>query len=190
MDNNYIYLVFSKTGSWLSRSISIAANIKYAHISISFDATFSELYSFGRRKPHNPIIGGFVKESFYEGFYKRFTASECLIYRVAVTNDQYIALKKEIELYYTNKEKYRYNFLGLIFLLVNKPIKRKNHYFCSQFISELLIKYHLYKSEKCPELIKPNELLEIQNAELIYEGFIKDYSRYIDNIIDIELEVS
>ena len=60
-----VYILFSRTGTWLSRILGLFGGFKYMHSSISFDPTLKEMYSFGRIKPHNPLIGGFVKESFY-----------------------------------------------------------------------------------------------------------------------------
>ncbi len=174
MNHKYIYLVFSKTGTWLSSLLSIFSETKFVHSSISFDISFTEMYSFGRTNPNNPFSGGFARESLHSGVYKRFKGSECTIYRVKVTEKQYYSLKKDVEKFLEEKDKYRYNFLGLFGILLDKPIKRKYYYFCSQFVSEILIKNNVYKSKKPPELIKTSDLLLIDNKEIIYEGFINE----------------
>ncbi|WP_032123447.1 hypothetical protein [Clostridium amazonitimonense] len=175
MNDKYIYLVFSKTGTWLSKMINLITSIKYAHSSISLDNSFKKMYSFGRINPNNPFLGGFVEENLHEGVYKKFTHSECLIYKVKVTEEQLESLKNEIDTFSKEKNKYRYNFLGLFFVLLNLPIKRKCYYFCSQFVSEALIKSNIYKSDKTPELIKTTDLFSINNKEIIYEGPINKY---------------
>jgi hypothetical protein len=176
MDYRYIYLIFSKTGTWLSRTLSIFSESKYVHSSISFDDSFTRMYSFGRTNPDNPFSGGLVEENLYDGVYKKFLKSECVIYRVRITNKQYYSLKREIRNFLKDKDKYRYNFLGLFFILLDKPVKRKDHYFCSQFVSEVLIKSDVYATKKPPELITPQELFSIKNKELIYEGLIIEFS--------------
>lgn len=175
MSEKYIYLVFSKTGTWLSRILSFLSETKYIHASISLDFSFRKMYSFGRTNPNNPFSGGFANESLYDGVYKKFAGSECLIYRVRITQEQYDSLIQEISFFINEKEKYKYNFIGLFGILLNMPIKRKNHYFCSQFVSEVLIKSGIYQSDKSPELIKTNELLLIENMELVYQGFANQY---------------
>jgi hypothetical protein len=175
MQPKNIYLVFSKTGTWLSRLICLVSRIKYAHSSLSFDPGFTEMYSFGRTNPDNPFSGGFVVENLYEGVYKKFPRCECVIYKVAVTDEQYSALRKQIEQFLRNKEKYRYNFIGLFCVLLNKPLKRKYHYFCSQFVAEVLINSHILSSEKKPELITSRDLQSyMKDKDLIYEGFTKE----------------
>ena len=67
MNNKYIYLVLTKTGTWLSKLICTFSQIKYAHSSISFDGSFTKMYSFGRTNSDNPFSGGFVEESLFEG---------------------------------------------------------------------------------------------------------------------------
>lgn len=41
-------------------------------------------------------------------------------------------------------------------------------------MSELLINSGIYKTDKLPEVIKPMDLLEIENKTLFYEGFINE----------------
>ncbi len=173
MKYKYIYLVFSKTGTLLSRALNIFSETKYVHASISFDNSFTRMYSFGRTNPNNPFSGGFVEENIYDGVYKKFPESECLIYKISVTEEQYYNLQAAVEDFLKDKEKYRYNFLGLFAILLNKPIKRKNHYFCSQFVSEVLIKGSVYQAKKAPELTKTYDLFSIENKDLIYEGLAR-----------------
>lgn len=171
MSYKYIYLVFSKTGTWLSRALNVFSETKYVHASLSFDDSFTKMYSFGRTNPDNPFSGGFVEENLYDGVYKKFSKSECLIYRVRVSEEQYDNLKETVEEFMKDKEKYRYNFLGLFAILLNTPIKRKNRYFCTQFVSEVLIKGSVHEFNKVPELMKTDDLFSINNKDFFYEGY-------------------
>jgi hypothetical protein len=138
------------------------------------------MYSFCRKKPDNPFIAGFAEENLYEGVYKKFTNSECIIYRLEVTEEQYNALEVEISRFLKDKSKYKYNFLGLFGILLNMPLKRSNYYFCSQFVSEVLINSKIFKSSRCPELIRTEDLMAIENKEVVYEGFINQCSEYVE----------
>ena len=177
MNNRYIYLVFSKTGTWLSRLISAVSDIRYPHASLSFNSSFTEMYSFGRLDPDNPFSGGFVVENLHDGLFSRFSSCRCMILRIKVTEEQYRALQDYIAEFSKEKEKYKYNFLGLYGILLNKPIKRKNYYFCSQFISEALIKSKVLEHEKAPELTRTDDLYSIKNKELLYEGLVNQRYR-------------
>ncbi|MCF0148031.1 MAG: hypothetical protein HUJ77_06485 [Clostridium sp.] len=175
MSKKNIYLVFSNTGTVLSRCINYYTKDKYVHVSLSFDNTFEKMYSFGRIFPSNPFIGGLVEENLRDGVYKKFQNSQCVIYKIEVTNKQYILLRNELELFLQDQDKYRYSLLGLIGVVINRPIKRNNRYFCSEFISHLLIKSEIYDSDKIPSLIKPSDLLSIDDKEFVYEGLTHKY---------------
>ena len=166
---NYIYLVFSKTGTWLSRSISTITKCDYTHVALSFDEIFDTMYTFGRINPRNPFLGGFTTESLYEGVYKN-SKVKCLIYKISVTDDQIKLLNEELNIYLNSNTKYKYNFLGLFGVLADKPIKRTDRYFCSQFVTTLLEKSTIWQSPKGPELTRPIDLKTINNKLIVYQG--------------------
>ncbi|WP_373206018.1 hypothetical protein [Clostridium tertium] len=70
MSNYEFYLIFSKTGTSISKFINFYTKDKYVHVSLSFDDSFEKMYSFGRKYTNNPLIGGFVEENINEGIYK------------------------------------------------------------------------------------------------------------------------
>ena len=174
MNSEYIYLVFTKTGTWLSRLISIFSDMRYPHVSLSFDSDFTQMYSFGRINPDNPFSGGFVVENLYDGVFRKTANCQCMILRVTITKKQYLSLQKNINEFSTDKDKYRYNFLGLYFAALNWPLRRENYYFCSQFISEVLKKSNVMEPDKSPELTRTDDLYAIRNREVLYEGLINE----------------
>ena len=175
MRKKNIYLVFSNTGTMLAKCINYYTKDKYVHVSLSFDESFKKMYSFGRVFPSNPFIGGLVEENLKDGVYKKFQNSQCIIYRVQVSNKQYLLLKEELDKFLKDQKKYKYSLLGLIGVIINKPIKRSNRYFCSEFVSHLLIKSNIYDSDKIPSLTKPSDLLNINQKEFIYEALTYEY---------------
>lgn len=188
MQQKYIYLIFTNTGTWLSKLIHLVSYIKYPHISISFDNRFTEMYSFGRINPNNPFSGGFVVENLHEGIFRKFSGCNCIIYRIRISEDQYSSLRGLISNFLREKDRYGYNFIGLFGILFNKPLKRKYRYFCSQFVSEMLINCNILKCDKIPELISTNELFMIENKEIIYEGFVNQYLPDVKRIPDVALQ--
>src|SRR5690554_4791812 len=99
-----IYLVFSKTGTILSRILRNFSKTKYVHSSISLDSEFTQMYSFGRKNPYNPFSGGFVIESFDRGVFARFPQSECHIIRIRVSKEQLASLKSELNQFILNQD--------------------------------------------------------------------------------------
>lgn len=172
MDTQYIYIIFSKTPTWLSRLIRFVTKSSYTHVAISFDDKFDHLYSFCRKYPHNPFYGGFATESLYKGVYANSPSSYCLIYRIPVDNASLDIIKDEINTFIANADIYKYNFLGLFMVLLNKPFERKNHFFCSQFVTMILEKGSIWKSPKHITLTRPTDLLEIKDKEIVFQGYI------------------
>ena len=62
-----IYIMLTFTGTTLSRVIKIYTRNDYSHASIALDPELSECIVFGRKKPRNPFIGGFIKEKIDDG---------------------------------------------------------------------------------------------------------------------------
>lgn len=186
MEDKYFYLVFSKTGTLLSKSIGYVTSTTYTHVSISFDSSFNNMYTFGRINPNNPLSGGFVIESLSEGVYKKFVNSKCLVYKVKVTEDQLNLLHLELDKFLNSDIDFKYNFLGLFGVYFGRPLERQAHYFCSQFVSTLLINSNIYLTDKGPGLISPTDLTNINDFEIIYEGLVNNYS-YLDEDFSVAL---
>ena len=174
METEYIYIVFSKTGTWLSSIIDILTKSQYTHVALSFDDEFETLYTFGRINPNNPFSGGFTIESLNAGVYKKNPSTRCAIYKMPITSKQLKRLKKELNKFIHSNTHYKFNILGLISLLFGKPFERKKHYFCSQFVTKLLGESDIWHSPKPYGLTRPTDLLLITNKQLVFEGFVQE----------------
>lgn len=172
MDNETLYLLFTETGTILSEAIKLHTKQKYNHTSISFDSTLTDVYSFGRKTPHNPLNGGFVKEDIR---IFPFTHANCAIYSLAVTAEQKKALHDFILKFEEESDMYIYNFIGLFGILIQKEIKRKNAFFCSQFVSTALQENHIATFSKPFCFVTPRDIQDLPDAVLYYEGTIVDY---------------
>lgn len=183
MDDKYIYIVLSRTGTTFSNVIALFTQKEYSHVSISLDSSFTKMFSFGRKIPSKVLPAGLVEENLYDGVFALYPKSRCLIYKVKVTKEQYNYLNNSINNFFENKDNYKYSVLGTVTAYFNIPVKREYYYFCSQFIAELLIDSGIYKTDKLPEVIKPMDLMEIENKIFVYEGIINEenYQNYIDN---------
>lgn len=172
-----VYIVLTYTGSLLSKAIKIITNDEYTHTSISFDESLKTMYSFGRKYPRLPIIGGFVTERINEGVYNVFDETYCIVLEYKVNDEEYKKLLDTLEIFKKNKDKYRYNFLGLLTLLFNYSFKRNNYMFCSQFVDSLLKDAGINLVNKSSEFVKPIDFYKNTNLKVIYNGKLKDYNR-------------
>ena len=168
-----IYIVLTFTGTILSRVVHIYTKQEFCHSSLSLDKDLNEMYSFGRYWAYNPFIGGFVKEEIDSGTFKRFYNTEAAIYVLEVTDWQYKLIKKEIKRMKKSKGEYSFNFLGLCAITFHKRVKRKNKYYCSEFVKHLLDTGNI--DNNLPDMVRPQDFENIDNVELIYKGKLKDF---------------
>lgn len=178
--NKKIYIMLSFTGTILSRIVKVCTQREYSHVSVALDLEFDSLYSFGRLQPRNPFSGGFVKEEIDSGTYKVFKNTRCKIYSLEVSSLQHDELVKFIEQFIAAHEQFRFNIVGLIGTLVNRPFNRENHYFCSQFVGKALLDANIHDFHKDVGLIKPIEFATIPGLVEIFEGKLKDYPAFLE----------
>ncbi len=168
-DDKVVYILLTNTRSLLSRSIRLFTNEPYNHVSLVLNDDFTEIYSFGRLKKRNPVIGGFVNE-FETKVYDHFEKTKCLILKLDVTELQYKQLEDEVGRFKYSKANFKYNIVGFAGFVVNYPIKRKNAYFCSQFVGEILQNAGIISFDKPIELLKPYDFARTNKTKKVYEG--------------------
>lgn len=165
-----IYIVLSQTGTIVSRLIKLFTHDSFNHVSISFEDDINSLYSFGRTQTYNFVSGGFVKESPNYGTFKRFKRTRIALLSFEVESDVYYKMKEHIERMYEHKELYKYNYRGLFMAAIHKKYSRFNHYYCSEFISELLRAFGVVKADCLGEVVRPMEFYSLPNARLLFKG--------------------
>ena len=172
-----VYLILSDTGTLFTRMIKLYTKKPYNHASLSFDPHFSELYSFGRRRPRNPFVGGFVKESIHTGLLEQ---ARCAIYCCTISESQFQKMNHFIQQIEEQRDLYRYNLIGLFALALNKKIKRENAFFCSQFVSTVLKEGNVIEFSKHPSHVTPHDLQQVPLFQLVYQGDFEDYKNVVD----------
>ena len=170
-----IYILLTNTGTFFTRAIGIYTRAPYNHASISFDKGLREMYSFGRLKPRNPFLGGFVRERLDYGLYALRKDTSCAVYELTVTTDQLLSLRHAIAGFESHKEQYSYSILGLLGILLHRPITRRYAYFCSQFVATVLDKGGVQLFDKDPGLVTPEDFQKCEKLTLVYEAKLAEY---------------
>ncbi len=170
-----IYLLFSHSGSMFSKVISAFTRESFTHISIALDEELREVYSFGRLHPYNPFFAGFVREDIENGTFRRFPNTFCSLYSLKVDEKQKEKIVSELGRFKSESYKYRYNFLGLFTALYDIPLSRKYNYFCSQFVSEVLLKSGIEITNKNPGLTSPMDIIIYPKLDFLYTGYLIEY---------------
>lgn len=171
MEGNKVYLLLTDTGTLFTKMIKLYTKKPYNHASIVFDEHFTEVYSFGRKTPGNPFVGGFVNEDVRHGL---FVNARCAIYSFYVTDEQIFNMRSFISKIEMEEHLYRYNLLGLFSFILNKPLYRKNAYFCSEFVARVLNEGNMTRFQKPFSLVSPHDLQTIDNLKLEYEGLLSN----------------
>lgn len=173
-----IYIVASQTGTMPSRLIKRVTRARFNHVSISLDARMDTMYSFGRRHPYTPLWGGYVKECPLTDTFARFPETQAQIIKVDVSHEQYDGIQTCLEKMYRHRRNYHYNYAGLFLGAFRVPFRRKNHYYCSEFVRDILVKFGVVSPEQFGPIVQPQELLDdIPGSELIYDGVLAGYPR-------------
>ncbi|OZU87084.1 hypothetical protein CIL03_18480 [Virgibacillus indicus] len=172
MRERTIYFLFTDTGTYLSRAINYCTKQSLNHVSIGFDHELSEVYSFGRKRPNNPFIGGFVKEDIQSEFMRHSTSA---IYSYQVSEMEYEAILCRIKEIEAVKDSYKYNFIGLLGVLFQIEINRKDAFFCSQFVATVLNDLENFSLLKPPCFITPADIRTHKGMQLIYQGILGEY---------------
>lgn len=179
-----VYVILTDTGSMLTKLIKMFTKDSYNHASIAFSKELDSPYSFGRKRANNPFIGGFVKENMTD---KIFEDAPCAIYSRKVSELEYEQMLAFVQRIEKQQQEYKYNFIGLFGVLLNMQIKRRNAFFCSEFVTTIFNNGGIMVNSKPACLVKPNELIKGEGFQLVYEGQLDVYLKDRGKKCELEL---
>lgn len=165
-----IYILLTRSNTFVSSLVKIATADRYTHVSISFEENLTPLYSFARRYIYMPLPAGLRPEYLNQGFFKRYPRIPCALYELVVEDAVFDRAKEAVETMMLDADKYKFNIWGLFLCRLNIPSKRKSHYFCSEFVSKVLIESEAIKLPKVPSLMRPNDYTKLPNLVCLFEG--------------------
>jgi hypothetical protein len=164
LNDPWIYIIISNTGSAASEIISIFTQKQYNHASLSFDRELKTIVSYNGG---NKIYPPGMNQEMMEYFNKKKDAS-IIVYKLNITSEKKKAMIDKIK--EINAEGNAYNLLGLITKRTFKP----NIMFCSQFVYKMLKYAEVQYFEKKNEKVSPIDLVELDYyRKLEYEYEIK-----------------
>ncbi|NMO97855.1 hypothetical protein [Paenibacillus lemnae] len=173
--DQYVYILLTNTGTLFTQLIQTYTRAPYNHASISFNRELSDMYSFGRKHPSNPLHGGFVKEDIQTGTFSKYPNTTCVIYELQVTSREKEKMKRVLHIFIRSQRKYLYNILGIIGIALKEPVEFSNSYFCSQFVAEILQRSGIKLWDKLPALVTPDDFRQCDKLKLLYEGRLSEY---------------
>ncbi len=170
LDNGYLYIVLSSTGSAAGETIRKVTQKEYSHVSLSFDEELKTIISYnGGDYLYSPGLNHEMIE-----FFNQKTDAKIIIYRLKATKEQKAKILSEIRL--IDQQGSSYNVLGIIV-----PFSfRENIMFCSQFVYTMLKSADLNYFQKFPEKVKPTDFVELD-----YERRLEYFNKMlVQDILD------
>lgn len=168
-----IYVLLTKSNTFVSKTIGVATGAPYTHASISFDRQLTKLYSFARQTPFFPLPAGIVQENLEYGYFSRHLDIPCRVYELHVPDHVYEKAVTRVEQMMSSSTEYHYSLLGLFLCRMDIAFDRERHYFCSQFVGEILQQSGALELPKAASLMQPMDYASLPDLTLIYEGTLK-----------------
>ena len=165
-----IFILLTKSDTYISKIIKLTTSDTYTHVSISFDESLQPLYSFSRKFVNLPLPAGLRSEPLTKGFYKKYDYIPCALYELQVEDDVYNAARQEVAQMMVEAPRYRFSVIGLVLCRLGIPFHRQRHYFCSQFVSEILNQSNALPLPKDPSLMRPNDYTKLPGLTCLFEG--------------------
>ena len=150
-----ITIVLTKYSDMLSNFIYLMSGGGYTHVSISLHENGDTMYSFNYK--------GFCIETLDK--HRRRGVTKSMSYQLKVTDHAYCGLVNLIQEFIDHQNEFSYTRLGAILCFLRIPFEWKGHYFCSQFVAEILSKTGAVKLKMPSALYLPNHLKkELSNS--------------------------
>lgn len=148
-----VYILLTRSDTYFSRLIHLLTDEDYTHVSICLDADLQHFYSFGRKSDLFMFPAGFVQEDLQCGVFRRFHQMPCALYELQVPLTVYQQIKQRILLMQYTADIYHYNCLGVVLCKLEFAYQRRYHYFCSQFVADLLQRSGALEFSKAASLV-------------------------------------
>lgn len=138
-----IYILLTKSNTILSRLVHLITADSYTHVAISFEGDLQPLYSSSRKNGRTLFPAGPCAEQLHQGYYRKNAQIPCILYELKVSDESYVKAKKEVQ---------------------------QNHFFCSQFVSEVLSKSNALSLPKDASLMKPSDYMHLPEQLCRFRG--------------------
>lgn len=168
--NRKIYILLTRLPDQASKWIGFMSHSYYSHASIGLEENQDTFYSF--------VHSGFRVEklSWYRSHGKNFP---CQVYELDVTEKTYDRIKSLIMFFVTRREQFQYNAMGAVMCCLHMPYKkRRNYYFCSQFVAEVLKEAKALRVRKQTNRMRPGDFAHLKELKLLYHGRLLNYGMH------------
>lgn len=173
-----VYLMLIHKGDTFSKIIRLFTGDEFTHISISFNASMKEMYTFGRNTdPKHFYEGGFVVENI-NGEYHKSRNMPYIVYMILATKAEIELMKTKLRYFSSNKTSFKYNFPAIVQNYFNIENDDEYAYYCSRFVAEILNAGRPNDPYiDNPKLIRPDDFRENEHTYFIAKGYTPKYNK-------------
>lgn len=165
-----LYIFLTRSGTLLSNLVYSLTGAQYTHVSLAFDEDLGTLYSSTRKNGYTMFPAGPSREYLNRGVFLMRENIPCALYALEVTDEAYTRAKRRTQHMMHHGELYRFNSLGLLLCWMHIRWQRRRHYFCSQFVSEVLQKSGALELPKPSTLMHPSDYAKLPELRCLYRG--------------------
>lgn len=165
-----IYILLTRSDTLLSKAIRWVTDDPYTHVSIAFDRSLSPLYSFARKYASAPLPAGLVTKYLHTGFFAKHRDMPCALLELHVDEAVYNNARQNVEQMIQQSVMYQYSVVGLALCRLSIPHERQRHYFCSQFVGEILLHSGAITLPKPASLMRPLDYHLMPEFSCLFRG--------------------
>lgn len=165
----HIYVAVTATPCFTGRFIRTVTNSGYNHVSLCFEPSLKQMYSFARRYKSTPFCGGFVCES-QNRYRQKGRVAKLQLFKIPVSDEEYEDIHCRIREFFANNSDYVYNNLSAVISLLHLNIKVKNSYTCVEFATEQLKSLIALKGVLVKRFYSVDSLRRALAPFLVYSG--------------------
>ena len=175
-----LYILLTRSGTLLSQLIALTTGAAHTHVSISLEPDIADFYSFARRLSHLPLPAGLVRERLTEGYWGRHPGIPCTLLSLPVEDAVYHRIKRRLVCMNENADDYHYSLLGVLLCAADIVHRRPDHYFCSQFVGELLSAAGAVTLPRDTSLLHPDDFLALPDARICFSGTLGELAAAVE----------
>ena len=169
MEKKKIYILLTRLPNTAAPIIEAMTGSYYTHTSIGLEEDMNTFYSFGFK--------GFVAEKITQRVRPDKTPFPCQLYELEVPSGVYASIKDIIARFQARSEELHYSHFGVVMCLLRIPFRRKNHYFCSQFVAEVLTRCRCLRLKKHSTVCFPKDFSRNKDLKMVFRGDLLQMQR-------------
>ena len=162
-----IYVLLTSFPDAGSKMIGFMTRSIFTHASIGLEEDMNTYYSF--------VWKGFIVEDISRYLKPDIKPYPCELYEMEVTAREYEVIKMILLDFKDKKHTYSFARWELIFGLMRMPIIRRNRYYCSQFIADVLKESKVLKSKRNSARFFPKDFGNLPGMTMIFKGDLLGY---------------